>query len=152
MTAQKRSRAEARRSDDGQEHVEGVHNAHDDRSTTRKHSDALHAKLGHLVVRAWDMTSMQCSNPSNPWGNIKINTSSPRLHVVGTDVSDVAKNTHTDTQRARNENLTDFARPTYDPWTREKATTMELKRHHDGDELCCTQRTLFISLLPPDFS
>ena len=52
MTAQKRSRAEARRSDDGQEHVEWVHNAHDDRSTTRKHSDALHDKRGHPVVRA----------------------------------------------------------------------------------------------------
>ena len=101
MTAQKRSRAEARRSDDGQEHVEWVHNAHDDRSTTRKHSEALHDKRGHPVVRAWDMTSMQCSNPANPWENIEINTSSPRLRVVGTNVSDVAKNTHTHKEPAK---------------------------------------------------
>ena len=79
MTAQKRSMAEARRSDDGQENVEWVHNAHDDRSSTRKHSEALHDKRGYLVVR--------------------------------------------------------HARPTYDPLTTEKATTMELQRHHDGDEL-----------------
>ena len=72
---------------------------------------------------------MQCSNPANPWGNIEI-----RLRVVGTNVSDVVKNTHTHKEPAKR-NLTDHVRPTYDPLTTKKATTMELQRHHDGDEL-----------------
>ena len=84
IPAQKRSavviphgaEAEPRRSDDGQEHVERVHIAHDERSTSRKHSDALHLVVfevveeatGHLYsVHAEDMASMQCANPAKPW-------------------------------------------------------------------------------------
>ena len=103
MTAQKRSRAEARRSDDGQEHVEWVHNAHDNRSTTREHSDALHDKRGHLVVRAWDMTSMQCSNPANPW---REHRDEHIFSMFATGGNERLARRKTHTRRARKANLT----------------------------------------------